>query len=178
MAKMPIDGTAPESCRCSRPRMARQARPAASTFRPSRHLAARHPTPRRLPSAFRRLPAPLLPRRPAPPLMVSAFSSRPMPMKFLTLVRGRPWILSKPLTVAPLSVVTRRIYPYRRQPVALIQVAGDIPSILLGDNDPEFQDLAEPVQAHHAVGRALPHYQHQIHYPPPLVMALSSRIKL
>ena len=151
------------------------ARPATSTFRPSRHL---DPTPRRLPSAFRGLPAPLLPRRPAPPLMVSAFSSRPMPMKFLTLVRGRPWILSKPFTVAPLSVVTRRIYPYRRQPVALIQVAGDIPSILLGDNDPEFQDLAEPVQAHHAVGRALPHYQHQIHYPPPLVMALSSRIKL
>ena len=61
-------------------------------------------------------------------------------------------------------------------PRALIQVAGDIPSVLLGVNDPEFQDLAEPVQAHHAVGRALPQYEHQVHYPPPLVMALTQEL--
>ena len=43
-------------------------------------------------------------------------------------------------------------------------------------HDPEFQDLAEPVQGHHAVGRALPQYEHQVHYPPPLVMALTQEL--
>ena len=34
--------------------------------------------------------------------------------------------------------------------LALIQVAGDIPSILLGVNDPDFQDLAEPAGPYHS----------------------------
>ena len=121
MANISIDGTALESCRRAgggprhrlvpSPPRAPPTRPAhCSVFTSPHGLAcdfALPPKPpprrpsstsstRRLPSAFRRLPAPLLPRQPAPPLMVSAFSSRPTPTKFLTLVRRRPRIFSRP----------------------------------------------------------------------------------